>query len=486
MGQVVQAIYEAFRTYDGKVALAPEHQARWEKSLKSLNFRGEIPDLLELAASELNKVREGDLKVKVAMDLQGNVELSSWEVPKYEKSFFWSEPWKVKRVEGMRVHPEIKNTMTEFVTEQRAIAAKEKYEEILMIDESGQVREGGWTNVFFEKNGVLITPEKGVLPGIARQLVLLAAERLEIPTEVRDVHVDELDEMDSSFHTSSVRGIVPTGEITPMMQRLAGWCRSLIDQRINRPVETKIMGVVNVTPDSFSDGGRFENTEQVVDVVTQMIKDGASVIDIGGESTGPGSSDISLDEELSRVIPAIEAIRAAHPTVKISIDTWKSEVAEAAVKAGATMINDITGGRGDERIAEVAAKAEVPLVLMYSKDENARTTAEAVEYDNVMVTIKSFLKERIEWAESKGVKEVIIDPGMGAFLSTNPKYSFEVMDRIEEIRDLGRPILVGVSRKSCLGDDRFGGTVATSLWLKGRVDYLRVHDVFENATVVNL
>jgi dihydropteroate synthase len=480
--QVPSAIYESFRTYGGKVALQPEHQKRWERSLRKIGFEGEIPDVVALGLNALPE-SEQDFKIWITINLDGETEINFAELPRYSGSFLW-EKWKVKRVEGARENPELKSTSTEFQKAERKKAASEGFDEILMIEADGQVREGGISNVFFEKDGVLITPDEGMLPGICRQLILTAAEQLEIPVELRAVSADELDDMDTMFMTNSVRGIIPTATVTHMMQRLAGWCASLIYQRTHDDRETKFMGVVNTTPDSFSDGGRFdEGGDSVLDVVSQMILDGASIIDVGGESTGPGSKDVSLDEELGRVVPVIAAIRSAHPEVLISVDTWKSEVADAAVKAGANMINDVTGGRGDQGIAKVAAAHNVPLVLMYSKDAGPRTSSEAVEYEDVMATIKSFLKERVDWARTQGVDEIIIDPGMGAFLSTNPKYSWEVIDRIEELRELGCQILVGTSRKSFLGEDRFGGTLLTTQMLRGRVDYLRVHDVYENATV---
>ena len=245
------------------------------------------------------------------------------------------------------------------------------------------------------------------------------------------------------------------------------------------------MGILNVTPDSFSDAGRFEK-EDIVDVARQMLRDGATVLDIGGEASGPGSVDVSLDEELQRVIPAVKSIRRALPEVIISVDTWKSEVAQATLEAGANWINDVTAGRGDERIFEVVARFGAPLILMYSKDPTARTTKEAKTYEDVVATIKSFLKERIALAESYRVKEIIIDPGMGGFISSIPDYSFEIIDRIEEFYDLGKPILVGASRKGFLGEDRLGGTLAVTLQLRNKVDYLRVHDVYENVTSAEL
>lgn len=247
------------------------------------------------------------------------------------------------------------------------------------------------------------------------------------------------------------------------------------------------MAVLNLTPDSFSDGGRFEGVggiEDVVKVACEMVKDGATVLDIGGESTGPGSQDVSLEEELRRVIPALRAVREALPGVLISIDTWKSEVARQAIAAGANWVNDITAGRGDSRLFEVVASAGVPMVLMYSKQNSPRTNREMVEYTDVMATVKAFLQERIAAARTAGVSEIIVDPGMGAFVSGEPKYSFEIIERIEELRELGCPILVGTSRKGFLGEDRLGMTLWTTLQLQGRVDYLRVHDLIENSTVV--
>jgi dihydropteroate synthase len=248
---------------------------------------------------------------------------------------------------------------------------------------------------------------------------------------------------------------------------------------------TQIMGILNVTPDSFSDGGRFER-ENIVEVARQMQRDGASILDLGGESTGPGSQDLSLQDELSRVLPALKRLRLALPDMILSVDTWKSEVARAALEAGANWINDVTAGRGDPRIFEVAAEYGAPLVLMYSKDDSARTKRDSVEYDDVMRTVKSFLKERIALARKAGVSEIIVDPGMGFFVSGNPRYSWELIERIEELYELDCPILVGTSRKSFLLDDRFGGTLLTTQMLRGRVDILRVHDVFENATAVSL
>lgn len=251
-------------------------------------------------------------------------------------------------------------------------------------------------------------------------------------------------------------------------------------------VNTTLVGILNLTPDSFSDGGRFEGfggMDNVVAVAKEMVQDGATVLDIGGESTGPGSLEVSLEEELRRVIPAIRTIREALPEVLISVDTWKSEVARQALSAGANWVNDVTAGRGDERMFDVVAQADAVMVLMYSKQNSPRTDREEVQYDDVIATVKGFLRERVEIAQKAGVSRFILDPGMGAFVSGDPKYSYELIERMDELRELGLPILVGTSRKGFLGEDRLGMTLCTTLQLQNKVDYLRVHDVLENATV---
>lgn len=234
-----------------------------------------------------------------------------------------------------------------------------------------------------------------------------------------------------------------------------------------------------MTPDSFSDGGRFLH-DDLGQIARDMLEDGAEILDLGGESSGPGSVDVSLEEEMHRVLPALEVLRG----MPFSIDTWKSGVARAACERGAVMINDVTAGRGDERIFDVAAEFDVPIVLMYSKNSTARTDRAIVEYEDVMKTVKDFLRERISVARGRGVRQIIIDPGMGAFVSGDPKWSFEILDRISELDELGYPILVGTSRKGFLGEDRLGMTLITTLQLGGKVDYLRVHDVTENLSVV--
>lgn len=250
----------------------------------------------------------------------------------------------------------------------------------------------------------------------------------------------------------------------------------------NSPI---VMGILNVTPDSFSDGGKYLNIESATQRALEMIAEGAKIIDIGGESSGPGSVDVSLEEELERVIPVIKAIRKMDADVLISVDTYKAEVARAAILAGANMINDVTALRGDANMANVLKDFQCKIVIMYSKDSTARTTREVREYDDVVATVKSFLQSRIDFLLAHGVEKsnIIVDPGMGAFVSAEPKYSFEIINRLTELKDLGCPILVGVSRKSFLGgnvEDRLQASIeAAKTCVANGADIVRVHDVKE-------
>ena len=251
----------------------------------------------------------------------------------------------------------------------------------------------------------------------------------------------------------------------------------------------QIMAVLNVTPDSFSDGGAlFEDgrvsLEKVERAIEQAIADGADWIDVGAESTGPTSKDVSVEEELARLQPVFEMIREKRfaDRVKFSIDTWKSEVADMAIRHGAAMVNDVTGLRGDPRMGAVVGTGAL-CALMYSKDPTPRTTRESVQYDDVMDTITTFFAERITYAQSQGVKleQIILDPGMGAFVSGDPKYSFEVLRRLAELKVFGLPILVGPSRKSfipgTLEERHEGGLASATIAYLNGASMLRMHEV---------
>ncbi|MFH1829355.1 MAG: dihydropteroate synthase [Pseudomonadota bacterium] len=244
-----------------------------------------------------------------------------------------------------------------------------------------------------------------------------------------------------------------------------------------------LMGIVNVTPDSFSDGGKFLDGSKAVEHALQLAKEGADIIDIGGESTRPGALPVSTDDELARVIPVIEGIRRKSG-IPISIDTTKSAVAKAALHAGANMINDISAGRFDPEMFSLAAHTQVPICLMHMKGTPS-TMQKDPHYDDVMVEIISFLKESIELAEKVGVKRemIMVDPGIG--FGKTVEDNLIILKRLGELKKLGVPIVIGTSRKSFIGkvldvdiENRLEGTLATlAASIQARAKVLRVHDV---------
>ncbi len=250
--------------------------------------------------------------------------------------------------------------------------------------------------------------------------------------------------------------------------------------------KVKIMGILNVTPDSFSDGGKYTLPQAALQHALQLIHEGADIIDIGGEASGPGSKYVPVQEEMRRVILVTERLRRLRlrsPKPLISIDTYKAEVAWNAIAAGASIVNDITALRGDPEMVGVIAKSGVFVVLMYAKDPTARTTRLKKRYRDVIKTISDFLEERIDFALRAGIKhsQIIIDPGMGAFVSMEPKYSYEILRRLRELKKFKCPILVGTSRKSFLPgtlEERLEPTLATNLLaIQNGADIIRVHDV---------
>jgi dihydropteroate synthase len=213
----------------------------------------------------------------------------------------------------------------------------------------------------------------------------------------------------------------------------------------------RLMGILNTTPDSFSDGSLFFKMDAALAQARKIIADGADWLDIGGESTGPGSTDVSLDEELQRVIPLIQKIRT-ESEIWISVDTWKAEVARQSLEAGADAVNDVTALRGDAEMAKVITEYQVPVIIMFSKDSSGRTSRQDSDYVDVVDTLKSFFRERLQFAESNGIakSQIVLDPGMGFFISGKAKYSFEVIRRISELHEFALPLLLGPSRKSFL------------------------------------
>ncbi len=247
----------------------------------------------------------------------------------------------------------------------------------------------------------------------------------------------------------------------------------------------QIMGVLNVTPDSFYDGGDFDSLDRAVERAVKMEEEGASVIDIGGESTRPGSKKISIQEELDRVIPVIEAVKD-RVGVPISIDTYKPEIAEAAVESGAEIVNDIYALR-KKGMLQTAADLDVPVIIMHMQGtpENMQDNP---HYDDVITEIYDFLQYRAKEAEEAGIdpEKIVIDPGIGFGKKT--EHNLEIINRLDEFTCMGYPVLLGASRKRYLAeildkdvDERLFGTVAvTTLALSRYVSVLRVHDVEEN------
>lgn len=244
--------------------------------------------------------------------------------------------------------------------------------------------------------------------------------------------------------------------------------------------KTYIMGILNVTPDSFSDGGDYSNIDIAIKHAKEMIEDGADIIDLGGESTRPGHKYVDSEEELKRIVPVIKRLKQ-EINIPISVDTYKSDVAKEALELGVEMINDIWGLRKDENMAKVIAKYDANVCIMHNQD--------GTDYDkDIMESIKEFLQESIEIGIKYGIdkNKIVIDPGIG--FGKTFEQNLEVLKRLDELKDLGYPILLGTSRKSFIGNvlnlepkDRVEGTIATTvLGIRDGVDIVRVHDVKEN------
>jgi dihydropteroate synthase len=262
-----------------------------------------------------------------------------------------------------------------------------------------------------------------------------------------------------------------------------------LEQRFPRP---SVMGIVNVTPDSFSDGGLNYRAEDAIAAGARMATEGAAVVDVGGESTRPGAEPVSLDEELSRIVPVLEGLAG---TVPVSIDTAKAEVARRAVELGAVLVNDVTALRGDPELAGVVADSGVYLSLMHMLGE-PRTMQVDPRYDDVVAEVAAFLEERLRIAVDAGIAEerICLDPGFG--FGKTVEHNFELLRRLDEIAALGRPVLVGISRKRALGrilgdPDATTGPLSASLaaavtaYERGAT-ILRVHDVRETVEALTV
>ena len=258
-------------------------------------------------------------------------------------------------------------------------------------------------------------------------------------------------------------------------------------------IKPQIMGILNVTPDSFSDGGNLTSEEAITRQVQQMIADGADIIDVGGESTRPFAEPVAKHEELSRVIPAIKAIRTISSTLPVSIDTTKSSVASAALSAGATMVNDISALRHDPEMIEVVKGYDGPVIIMHMQGTPG-DMQEKPHYEDVVAEICSFFRDRIAWIEARGIDpgRIIIDPGIG--FGKTLEHNLSILKNIRTFKKLGFPVLIGHSRKSFFDkllqipvEQRDCPTaIVSALCAQQKADILRVHDVAKTVVAVRL
>ncbi len=262
----------------------------------------------------------------------------------------------------------------------------------------------------------------------------------------------------------------------------------------NRKIEfgrTMVMGIINVTPDSFFADSRKQSVLEAVETAKKMIEEGADIIDVGGMSTRPGSDPVDEEEELNRVIPVIRAIRSI-TDVPISVDTYRWRVALKALEAGADIVNDISGYQFEPDIVRVVSENNAPYVLMHIKG-TPKTMQENPHYEDVVKEIKEYFTEKIEYLKEKGVNQIVLDPGIG--FGKRYEDNLEILRRIDEFKELKLPILIGASRKSFIGitlgnvppEERLEGTLAVTAYctLKG-VDIIRVHDVLPNKRVIRM
>jgi len=278
---------------------------------------------------------------------------------------------------------------------------------------------------------------------------------------------------------------------------------SINNQTLAWGERTYVMGILNATPDSFSGDGLYaQNAQNALAQAHQFVEDGADILDVGGESTRPGSEPVDADEEVRRVIPIICAIAEEMPKTLISVDTYKASVAEAALAAGAHIVNDVWGLRADSELASVVAKFDCPVILMHNRSNPASVEVReklgnafiGAEYGNLLEEVKAELLESVEIAEQAGVKSesIILDPGIG--FGKTIEENLELNNRLNEIRALGYPVLLGPSRKSFIGytldlpaDQRVEGTAASvAIGIARGADIIRVHDVKEMTRIVRM
>ena len=251
------------------------------------------------------------------------------------------------------------------------------------------------------------------------------------------------------------------------------------------------MGILNVTPDSFYDGGVNNSIDSAIIKASKMIEEGAGIIDVGGYSTRPNAEDISIEEEINRVLPIIKSLKEINSNCIISIDTFRRQVAEEAIKNGADIINDISGGELDKTMFDFIIETKIPYVMMHSKG-NPKTMMDETNYSDLIIDVLDYFLKKITYLKSKGVSDIVLDPGFG-FAKTKDQ-NFELLKNIKIFNQLNLPILVGVSRKSIIykelnieSNEALAGTIALNMFsLQQGASILRVHDVKEASQTIQL
>ncbi len=260
----------------------------------------------------------------------------------------------------------------------------------------------------------------------------------------------------------------------------------------------RLMGILNATPDSFSDGGQYLTPEAAIARAETMAEEGADLIDVGGESTRPGARPVPLEEELRRVLPIVDILAQRLPQTPLSVDTTKAEVARQCLDAGASLINDVSALQFDTKMAGVVRERQIPVILMHMQGD-PRTMQKHPVYKDVIQDIQAFFKERVAWAVKNGLKpeQILLDPGIG--FGKTVEHNLEILRNLKSFQDLGHPLVLGTSRKSFIGkllgskdkplppEDRLEGTLATHLWaaIQG-VHVLRVHDVKQTRRAIEI
>ena len=253
----------------------------------------------------------------------------------------------------------------------------------------------------------------------------------------------------------------------------------------------KIMGILNITPDSFYDGGRYNSKDKIKKQIEKMIISGADIVDVGGYSSRPGAKDISIEDELNRVIPAIEILKQKFPETIVSIDTFRSRVAREAIISGADIVNDISGGNLDPNMFETVSKHKVPYILMHMRG-SPKNMMSKTDYENVTKDVCKYFSERIDKAKSFGINDIIIDPGFGFSKTTQQNY--ELLNNLEFFKEFQIPIIIGVSRKSMIyktlntSPEKAlnGSSVLHTIGLMKGANILRTHDVKEAVECVKI